>query len=461
MPLQGAYVLPHPPLAVPEVGKGDERRISETLKGYDSAAQDIAKKRPDTIVLLSPHAQAYADYFHVASGENAHGSFARFAAPEVVMTKTHDQKLIAQLEKTLRRHNFPGGTRGEQDEPMDHGAMVPLYFVDKRYKDYRLVRLSISGLPLSKHYQFGQILQEVFEATERNIVVIASGDLSHRLKKDGPYGFAEEGPRFDKRCVEALRNAEFDKLMRIDHRLVEKAGECGLRSFVVMAGALDQKAVKPTFHAYEGPFGVGYATLSYDVLHEDGERSFGTRHEEETLSRLKARREKESAPVRFARRAVEKVVETGTTLKVGEDDKKRLDMPHHGAFVTLKKEGQLRGCIGTSFPSKPTLAEEIAANAESAALKDPRFPRVSKEELPYLEYSVDVLKPPEKVERLEALDAKRYGVLVESAGKAGLLLPDIDGVETPEDQVRIALNKAGISEKEPYTLKRFEVVRYF
>ncbi len=131
-----------------------------------------------------------------------------------------------------------------------------------------------------------------------------------------------------------------------------------------------------------------------------------------------------------------------------------------GVFVTLKKEGQLRGCIGTFQPVRENLAEEIAVNAVSAAVRDPRFPPVRKEELPGLELSVDILGPVEKIESEKELDPEKYGIMVRKGSRTGLLLPDLDGVDTVEQQVDIACRKAGIAPGEKPELYRFKVTRY-
>ncbi len=131
------------------------------------------------------------------------------------------------------------------------------------------------------------------------------------------------------------------------------------------------------------------------------------------------------------------------------------------AFVTLKKQGDLRGCIGTIFPTKKTLAEEIAANAISAGLHDSRFPPVSKNELGDLTYSVDILTKPEKTEDLSQLDPRRYGVIVRHGSKSGLLLPDLEGIDTVEEQLEIAKQKAGIRHDEDVEIYRFKVERYY
>lgn len=161
----------------------------------------------------------------------------------------------------------------------------------------------------------------------------------------------------------------------------------------------------------------------------------------------------------LAKKAISEYVSTGLVIPVPvaltPDMRKRA-----GVFVSLKKKGLLRGCIGTFMPACDNLAEEIIRNAISAATGDPRFSPVTPEELSGLSYSVDVLSPPEKVDDLNALDAKRYGVIVAKGGRRGLLLPDLEGVDTVEEQISIAKMKAGISINEKVELYRFEVKRY-
>jgi AmmeMemoRadiSam system protein A len=163
--------------------------------------------------------------------------------------------------------------------------------------------------------------------------------------------------------------------------------------------------------------------------------------------------------VALARRTVEQFVRDGTVARppqeLSEDMAKAA-----GAFVSLHRQGQLRGCIGTIEPVRPTVAEEVIGNAISAASRDPRFPPLRAEELDDLDISVDVLGEPQRIASMDELDPRRYGVIVELGGRRGLLLPDLEGVDTPEQQVGIALRKAWISPDEPYSLYRFEVTRY-
>jgi len=170
--------------------------------------------------------------------------------------------------------------------------------------------------------------------------------------------------------------------------------------------------------------------------------------------------EKESDYVKLARETLENYVRTGKKIEVPEWVPPEFKSKRAGVFVSLKKGGMLRGCIGTIGPVRANIAEEIINNAISSGTQDPRFPAVRAEELPELVYSVDVLGKPEKIDSMDQLDVKRYGVIVTSGFRRGLLLPDLEGVDTPQQQVEIALQKAGISRSERYEMERFEVIRH-
>lgn len=161
----------------------------------------------------------------------------------------------------------------------------------------------------------------------------------------------------------------------------------------------------------------------------------------------------------LARQAVRYYLDHGLPLPCPNDIPDELKQKF-GAFVSIKKGGQLRGCIGTLTPNQPNLAMEIIRNAISAATKDPRFAPVEKEEMESLDFSVDVLSPMEKVTDPSELDCKRYGLVVMHEGRQGVLLPDIEGIDSTEDQIRICRRKAGIGNDEPVDMYRFQVKRY-
>lgn len=165
-----------------------------------------------------------------------------------------------------------------------------------------------------------------------------------------------------------------------------------------------------------------------------------------------------SSPVKLARETVESYIRNKKLPKSYELFPEMNEKA--GVFVCIKIGGQLRGCIGTFEPCHNNVAEEIIANAISTATRDPRFLPVRPEELPYLEYSVDILTKPEPVKDTQELDPKKYGVIVEAGGRKGLLLPDLEGVDTVQEQIDICRQKAGIFPDEPVKLYRFQVKRY-
>jgi len=326
--------------------------------------------------------------------------------------------------------------------------------------DYRLVRISISGLSPLEHYRFGECIARTADELGRNILVMASGDLSHKLAEDGPYGYAKEGPEFDSQVTKAMRNADFMQFLQFTDEMTEAAAECGLRAFIIMAGAVDGKAVEPDFMSYEGPFGVGYAVCAYQTTGEDQSRRFAGRYEAQREEKIRQARQSEDEYVKLARMTLESYIKTGKELEMPAGLPEEMLKNRAGVFVSLKVDGRLRGCIGTLCPTAANIAREIMQNAVSSGTGDPRFSPVTERELVNVEYSVDVLSESEPIDSMEQLDAKRYGVIVTKGGRRGLLLPNLEGVDTPEQQVAIALKKAGISSSEKYAMERFEVVRH-
>ena len=142
MPILKAYAFPHPPLAVPAVGKGQESGIQKTLAAFDEAAAEIAARAPETVIFITPHNVLYADYFHISPGESATGSLARFGATDVRLEVEYDTDLIAEITRLAEDSNIPAGTLGEKEPGLDHGITVPMWFIGQRYQDYKAVIVS-------------------------------------------------------------------------------------------------------------------------------------------------------------------------------------------------------------------------------------------------------------------------------------------------------------------------------
>ena len=462
MAVKGAVMVPHPPVIIPEIGHGEEQKIRETSDSYRKAAAKIAGWKPETVVVISPHSVMYADYFHISPGTGAQGDFGQFRASQVKFQVDYDTEFVKVLAREAEARDIPAGTLGEREKRLDHGTMVPLYFLDRYMQDYRLVRVGLSGLPFTVHYELGECIRKTAELLDRDVVIIGSGDLSHKLKEDGPYGFQKEGPEYDERIMDVMGRGAFGELFDFSEDFCDKAAECGHRSFTIMAGALDGLKVKTERLSHQGTFGVGYGICIYEVTGSDPQRYFLEQYRRAQREAAERRKASEDSYVQLARKTVETYVRTGKKLRVPEGLPEEMYSRRAGVFVSLKEEGRLRGCIGTIAPVRGSIAEEIIENGMSAAAKDPRFHAVEPEELDRLEYSVDVLGETEKIDSPEKLDVKRYGVVVSRGYRRGLLLPDLEGVDTVEEQIEIARRKAGIPEDaEDIRLERFEVVRHF
>ncbi len=449
-------IAPHPPIMVDAVGGRDAAMTRRSADAMAEAADALARFDPDTLVVMSPHSPGVRDAFVIDTAERYQGDLGRFGAPGTTVEYTGDTafatSLIASLEgagiSTIDRRTVPRLGSGL----LDHGVVVPMSFLDAAGRR-PIVNLSPSGLDMSAHRSVGRMVTRVAATLDRRIAFVASGDLSHRLSPDAPAGFAPGAERFDELVVELVVNGDLDGLASIDETLADLAGECGLRSFVTLSGALDD--VRTRVLAYEAPWGVGYLTalaadsqtfaaldLETPARGSKGGRAGGAEHE----------------IVSLARAAIDAHVRRGEHI-----DPPRLtdtSLPERaGAFVTLYLDGALRGCIGTIVPTTGSLAAEVVRNAIQAATADPRFARLDPEELDRLEIKVDVLNPPEQCTEAD-LDPACHGVIVVCGTRQGLLLPDLEGVDTPERQLEIARRKAGIGSHEPVECHRFTVDRY-
>ena len=460
MSICAAFIVPHPPMIVPDIGRGSEAQIEQTTRAYEQAARQIAGLKPDTIIITSPHALMYADYFHISPGSKAKGSFSNFGADQVRFFVRYDTELVNEISKMAKEDDFPAGTLGERDRRLDHGTMVPLWFIQREYRDFRLVRIGLSGLPLTDHYRLGMMIRQACASLGRRAVFVASGDLSHKLQDYGPYGFTPEGPVYDERIMDVCGRGAFGEILEFDETFCEKAAECGHRSFVIMAGAFDGVSVEAQVLSHQDVTGVGYGVCTFYPKGEDESRRFLDAYLNRLEKELYDKRVQSDAYVKLARRSLETWVLNREETPVPEGLPEEMYTTRAGAFVSIHKHGKLRGCIGTIAPTTGSVAQEILDNAISAATRDPRFNPITPDELQWLDVSVDVLGEPEDISSVDELDVKRYGVIVSSGSKRGLLLPDLDGVDTPEQQVSIAMQKGGITPHDQIHLQRFEVIRH-
>jgi AmmeMemoRadiSam system protein A len=464
----GVALVPHPPIILKEIGKGEERKAKETLRGMEAIKKKIRGIEPDLIICISPHGAFFTDGFCFLDERWIHGDFGSFGMSELGMNKEIAQELNRELEEALARKGIPSLFLTKEIAKdygiklaLDHGCMVPLKIIDEGYNTYRILHITVSGLSRMAHYRLGMALAEVLERSNLKTVVVASGDLSHALMENGPYSYHPSGALFDHEVRRAIRKGDVFSLVTIEEQLVKDAAQCGLPSFLVGAGTLDGKHIHSEVFSYEGPFGVGYIT----AFLEPGNpmESWVEPLDAHFLQQMEKQKEKEDPVLRLARRAIEEKVRHRKRLlwkNVRQEELFDLEEKQFGAFVSIFESGQLRGCIGTIEPTYEHLGEEIIENAIAAAMHDPRFLPIEAKELPFLSVKVDVVQPPETIKYLADLDPQQYGVVVEWEGRRGVLLPRLHGVDTATEQIRIAKHKAGIPYEEKVKMARFEVIRY-
>ena len=431
-------IAPHPPIMVPEVGRESIARVEDSIEAMAELTQRLIDSGAESVIVISPHAPLEADSFVAYKGPEVFGDFTNFNAPDTYFSASVDEELLSAIKETAAGERFEVLSLPSHD--LDHGSAVPLYFLFRNGWQGKVVTLGYSFLSNEDHVRFGSCIRQAVDRVGRRVAFIASGDLSHRLKPHAPAGYNPDAHVFDEQVVDALRSNAPQRITEIDYKLRRLAGECGYRSMLVAIGASSDLPMTCEVLSYEAPFGVGYlvAQLTNQQLATDY-----------------------LDPPALARQAVESYIRDGDVLNPSRFTGGLLGA-RAPCFVSLKTlDGDLRGCIGTIEPARDTLAQEIVANAISAATNDPRFDPVRIEELSNLRYSVDVLFPAEETV-MEDLDPAVFGVIVEdeSGTRRGLLLPDISGITDAKQQVEIAARKGGIDQGQAIKLWRFRVERF-
>jgi MEMO1 family protein len=253
--MQGC-ICPHPPLLIPEVGGLGRNKIAATVAAMETLAESVG--RPETIVVISPHADDFGSAHGVKTAERLRGDFGRFRSPEAAFSYDNDVQ-FAELLLALAGDSRRLRVTPDDGETLDWGVLVPLSFL----KPQRVVSLSVVG-PYAEHRTLGQLVRRCAEELSRETLFVASGDLSHALIHGAPAPYDPRGKLFDDEVTTMLGVGDFAGLTRIEPILLEGAAECGLRSFVALGGFLgDDATVEPQILSYEGPYGVGYLVARY------------------------------------------------------------------------------------------------------------------------------------------------------------------------------------------------------
>src|SRR5438309_11539006 len=329
----GALVA-HPPILLAEVGGVQSERVRATADALRQLDGMLSIVDADLAVVISPHSPSSMTSLPVRRGANAGGNLARFRAPHVQVAAQVDVVLADALIADGRRAGF--SLIWAEETELDHGVVVPLHSLPRTMARKRCIFLGVSGWPISRFVEFGGWLQ--MRLRDRSAILIASGDLSHRLTPDAPYGFRPQGPRFDRLVIDALRSRSWEQIEALDPDLVEEAGECGLRPLAILLGAGRAANLNSQVLSYEGPFGVGYPVVAFTASPAPA-----------IVLDIQA----------LGRSAIDTYLRTRQLIDPPEPIPIELQSPS-AVFVTLRKHGELRGCVGSLRPTEATAAHELS-----------------------------------------------------------------------------------------------------
>lgn len=252
-----AYLVPHPPIIVPAVGKGREQEAQPTYDAFRQMANEVKALAPQRVVVLTPHGCRHDGVVTVSTGDSLSGDLQSFGAMGVGLRFVNDTAGVMSFLKAAREAGLP--VRGEPlFGGLDHGAFIPLTFLHEAGCDFSVMHV-VTGMPMMQgEDEIGATLRRAMEETAGDWVLIISGDLSHRLSESGPYGFAERGLRFEEEVERVIAGGDLARLDVFDGRWCNDAAQCGIGPLRIARGILGEDVLAPDIFSHEWPFGVGY-----------------------------------------------------------------------------------------------------------------------------------------------------------------------------------------------------------
>jgi aromatic ring-opening dioxygenase LigB subunit len=256
-------ITPHPPLAIPAIGRENLKQIKKTKDAFRQLEGDLYAAKPDSILVISPHGPIAADSFLINVATDFQSNLEEFGDHGTKLQFKGDLELASKIQEAVEDDNIPISMVNQPS--LDHGVTVPLFYLTAHLPEFKVVPLSFSLLDIQSHFRFGQIIGHEIIKSNKRIAVVASGDLSHRLNEGAPAGYSPAGKKFDQMLAKLLEKHDVKGILNIDPALAEEAGECGLRSIIVLLGVFSQTDYVSRVLSYEGPFGVGYLVASFNI----------------------------------------------------------------------------------------------------------------------------------------------------------------------------------------------------
>lgn len=459
------YVMPHPTMIIPELGDGEETKITATTSACEKVADEIGEIKPDTVIVITPHGPLFGNAVAFTNEEKIYGQIKKDDETKVFLNFDINTSLINNITTDLKKENINCVNINSKscelygiEYELDYGTIIPMYFIDKKLSDYKIIQITCGEFSKFELYKIGMIIKKAVEESESKAVCIASGELSHRLTEDGPYGYTPEGKNFDVEIQSLLKNGDVLNIYNMDNMKIDAAGTCGMNPLYTMLGVMNGNEVKGNILSYEGPFGIGYAVIDfslskteinmYEQIINEKNKKFQNRLEDETIY------------AKLARESLTKFLMEGIKIEVPSYVTDEMIQNKAGVMISIMKDRKIVANSGYYLPRADNIAEEIincAINLTSVNVNQTGFGIKDLEDIDiYVETITDV----EKVS-IEELNPEEYGVYVRSGMKSGMFFPRIPGVETSEQQLNAALQQGNISSFDDYIIKRFKVTSHY
>ena len=257
-----AAIVPHPPILIPGIGKENINQLKQTAAAYLKLEQNLYASQADTIIVISPHGPLQELTFTLNLSPEFNGNFEEFGD---LATKLNFRGNIGLAHKIREKMETTAPLKLISESKLDHGSSIPLYLLSGHLPKIKIIPLYYSGLDLNAHYNIGQMIKNELLNSKTRIACLASGDLSHRLTENAPAGYSPKGKKFDKKLIDNLLKKQTGEIIKFNHEFVADAGECGLKSIVIMLGILEGIKYEPELLSYEAPFGVGYLVMNFKL----------------------------------------------------------------------------------------------------------------------------------------------------------------------------------------------------
>ncbi|MBT4516671.1 MAG: AmmeMemoRadiSam system protein B [Candidatus Komeilibacteria bacterium] len=257
-----ASFVPHSPILIPEVGKENLAKLKETIEAYKDLEHALYSSKPDLVIVISPHTNKGAEFFTINQQPKLKLNFKNFGDLVTKLEFDNDIGLGYQIKESCEDY-FPIMLTSNKE--LDYGTGVPLLYLMEHLPNTKIISIGYADLPYQDHIKFGELIRKQINLADKRVAIIASGDLSHKLHKDSPAGYSDRAQEFDQTIIKLLNNNQIDDIINIDKKLVSEAGECGLRSLLILLGAIKEMNYQPEKLSYQAPFGIGYLVENFEI----------------------------------------------------------------------------------------------------------------------------------------------------------------------------------------------------